>query len=242
MERNPNSLKDRKIVLTGASSGIGKAATLRFSKLGARVLAVGRDEKKLAQLGLDSKKFKGKVFPHICDVTSPEEIEALLEISKKRLGTVDTLINNAGAIFVDQVQDLSMEKFDSVISVCLKAPFLMSKAFMSMLEESKGSIINVSSICAITGFSGSSAYCAAKAGLEGMSRAMVEECRPKGIKVSILRPGATETPLWDSIPGEFDFSKMLAPEKVAESMEFLLLQSSFAWTETLEILPSEGNL
>lgn len=242
MERNLNSLKDRRIVLTGASSGIGKAATLRFSKLGARVLAVGRDEKKLTQLGFDSKNFKGKVFPHICDVTSPEEIEALLEISKKRLGTVDTLINNAGAIFVDQVQDLSIEKFDSVISVCLKAAFLMSKAFMSMLEESKGNIINVSSICAVTGFPGSSAYCAAKAGLEGMSRAMVEECRPKGIKVSILRPGATETPLWDSIPGEFDFSKMLAPEKVAESMEFLLLQSSFAWTETLEILPPEGNL
>ena len=83
MERNLNSLKDRRIVLTGASSGIGKAATLRFSKLGARVLAVGRDEKKLTQLGFESKNFKGKVFPHICDVTSPEEIEALLEISKK---------------------------------------------------------------------------------------------------------------------------------------------------------------
>ena len=242
MERNPNSLKDRSIVLTGASSGIGKAAALRFSKLGAKVLAVGRDEKRLTQLGFESKKFKGKVFPHICDLTCPEEIETLFEISKKRLGTVDTLINNAGAIFVDQIQDLSMEKFDSIISVCLKAPFLLSKAFMPILEKSKGNIINVSSICAVTGFPGSSAYCAAKAGLEGMSRAMVEECRPKGIKVSILRPGATETPLWDSIPGEFDYSKMLAPEKVAESMEFLLLQSSFSWTETLEILPPEGNL
>ena len=242
MERDSSSLADRRILITGASSGIGKAATLRFAKLGARVLAVGRDEKRLTQLGFDSKKFRGKVFPHICDVTNAEEIQGLTAISKKRLGTVDTLINNAGSIFVDEIENLSVEKFDSVISVCLKAPFLLSKAFMPMLEESRGNIINVSSICAITGFSGSSAYCAAKAGLEGMSRAMVEECRPKGIKVSVLRPGATETPLWKSIPGEFDFSKMLSPEKVAESMEFILLQSSFAWTETLEILPPGGNL
>ena len=242
MSNNSNSLADRRSVITGASSGIGKAATLRFVRSGAKVLAVGRDEKKLTQLGFDSKKFKGKVFPHICDVTSSEEIQSLSEIAKKRLDKVDILINNAGAIFVDEIQNLSLEKFDSVISVCLRAPFLLSKAFMPMLEKTKGIIINVSSICAVTGFPGSSAYCAAKAGLEGMSRAMVEECRPKGIKVCVLRPGATETPLWDSIPGEFDFSKMLTPEKVAESMEYLLLQSSFAWTETLEILPPEGNL
>jgi len=233
---------EKRIVLTGASSGIGKAAALRFSKSGAKILAIGRDEERLAALDLESENFQGKISPHVCDVTSPEQIESLVEVTKKSLGTVDALINNAGAIFVDQIQDLSVENFDSVISVCLKAPFLLSKAFMPMLEKSKGSIINVSSVCAVTGFPGSSAYCAAKAGLEGMTRAMVEEFRPKGIKVSVLRPGATETPLWKSIPGEFDFSKMLTPEKVAESMEFLLLQSSFSWTETLEILPPEGNL
>ncbi|MED5579864.1 MAG: SDR family oxidoreductase [Nitrospinota bacterium] len=242
MKRHGNSLMDKRIVLTGASSGIGKAAALRFSKSGAKILAIGRDEERLAALDLESENFQGKISPHVCDVTSPEQIESLVEVTKKSLGTVDTLINNAGAIFVDQIQDLSVENFDSVISVCLKAPFLLSKAFMPMLEKSKGSIINVSSVCAVTGFPGSSAYCAAKAGLEGMTRAMVEEFRPKGIKVSVLRPGATETPLWKSIPGEFDFSKMLTPEKVAESMEFLLLQSSFSWTETLEILPPEGNL
>ena len=83
------------------------------------------------------------------------------------------------------------------------------------------------------------AYCAAKAGLEGMSRALVEELRPKGIRVIILRLGATATSMWESIPGNFDLGKMIPPEVVAESLEYLLIHSRKAWCKTLVLYPPD---
>ncbi len=111
-----------------------------------------------------------------------------------------------------------------------------------LLEGSGGDVINISSIAAVDGFPGAAAYCAAKAGLEGMSRALVEELRPKGIRVTVLRPGATATGMWEAIPGDFDLEKMIPPEVVAESVEFLLVQTRRAWRETLVLCPPGGKV
>ena len=235
-------LGKRRIVLTGASRGIGRASALRLARAGARVLAVSRDPDALARLAFESGGCAGQVFPHACDVTKADEVEALAEAAEKRLECVDALVNNAGAGVFKEMDALSPEEFNATLSVCLTAPFMLTRALCPMLEAAGGEVVNVSSISAVSGFPGASAYCAAKAGLEGLSRALVEELRPRGIRLTIVRPGACATDMWKSIPGEFDFDEMIPPDLVAESIEFLLSQSRRVWTESMVVLPPKGAL
>ncbi|MEE9275468.1 MAG: SDR family oxidoreductase [bacterium] len=241
-------LAGKRIVLTGASRGIGRAVALRLAGAGARVLAAARGEEALAALAREAEPLAGEIFPHPCDVTRPAEVEALTEAARERLGGVDALVNNAGAGVFRPLEDLSPEDFDATLAVCLRAPYLLIRSLCPLLEqgggdeEGGGDIVNISSICAVAGFPGAAAYSAAKAGLEGMTRALVEELRPRGIRIALLRPGATATRMWRDIPGEFDLEKMVPPEMVAESVEFLLSQSRRAWTETLTIYPPGGSV
>ena len=236
------ALAGRRVVLTGASRGIGRAAALRLARGGAQVLAVARDVQALSALALEAKSLAGQVFHHSCDLTDPDEIEALAGIAARRLGGVDALVNNAGGGVFRELEELAPEDFEATLAICLKAPFLLIRALAPMLEASGGEVVNVSSTAAVTGFPGAAAYCAAKAGLEGMSRALAEELRPRGVRLSVLRPGATATGMWKNIPGEYDLEKMIPPELVAESIEFLLTQSRRAWTETMVVLPPEGRI
>ena len=236
----PKNLKKRRIVLTGASRGIGRVSALRLAKAGAKVFAVSRDAEALAKLAFDSKGYVGHIFPHSCDVTKADEVEALREMAEKRLEGVDTLINNAGSGVFKDIENLSVDEFNATVSVCLTAPFMLTRALCPLLAAANGEVINISSISAVSGFPGASAYCAAKAGLEGLSRALVEELRPKGIRLTILRPGACATDMWKSIPGEFDVEAMIPPDLVAEAIEFLLSQSRRAWTESMVVLPPKG--
>ncbi len=238
----PGHLAKKRIVLTGASRGIGRASALRLVKAGAHLLAVSRDADALAKLAFDTKGLTGKVFPHVCDVSNAEEVGGIAEVAAKRLGGVDVLVNNAGAGVFKDLESLSVEEFNATISVCLTAPFMLTRALCPMLEEAAGEVVNVSSISAVSGFPGASAYCAAKAGLEGLSRALVEELRPRGIRLTILRPGACATDMWKSIPGEFDFEEMIPPDLVAESLEFLLSQSRRISTESMVVLPPRGTV
>ncbi len=238
----PGHLRNRRVVLTGASRGIGRASALRLAKAGARVLAVSRDAEALARLAFDSKGCVGRIFPHVCDVTEADEVEALAEMAEKRLSGVDALINNAGAGVFKDVESLSADEFHATLSVCLTAPFLLTRALCPMLGAARGEVINISSIGAVSGFPGASAYCAAKAGLEGLSRALAEELRPRGIRLTVVRPGACATDMWKSIPGEFDMDDMIPPDLVAESIEFLVSQSRRAWTELMVVLPPKGTI
>jgi len=239
---SPKRLAGKRVVLTGASRGIGRAAALRLARAGAQVLAVARDAEALASLAFESKPLPGQVFPHSCDLTSEGEVEALAEVAARRLGGVDALVNNAGAGVFRELEKLAPGDFEATLAICLKAPFLLIRAFLPYLEASGGDVVNISSVCAVTGFPGAAAYCAAKAGLEGMSRALAEELRPRGIRLSVLRPGATATGMWKDIPGEFDTGRMIPPELVAESLEFLLSQSRRVWTETMVVLPPDGRI
>ncbi len=238
----PGRLGKRRVVLTGASRGIGRASALRLAGAGARVLAVSRDADALARLAFDAKGRAGRIFPHSCDVTKTDEVAALAEMAEKRLEGVDALVNNAGAGVFKELESLSVEEFSATVSVCLTAPFMLTRALCPMLEAAKGEVVNVSSISAVSGFPGAAAYCAAKAGLEGLSRALVEELRPRGIRLTIVRPGACATDMWKSIPGEFDFDEMIPPDLVAEAIEFLLAQSRRVWTESMVVLPPKGAL
>lgn len=238
----PGHLGGRRVVLTGASRGIGRASALRLARAGARVLAVSRDADALARLAFDAKGHVGRILPHVCDVTKADEVEALAEMAERRLSGVDALINNAGAGVFKDVESLSVEEFHATLSVCLAAPFMLTRALCPMLGAAGGEVINISSVGAVSGFPGASAYCAAKAGLEGLSRALAEELRPRGIRLSVVRPGACATDMWKSIPGEFEMDDMIPPDLVAESIEFLVSQSRRAWTELMVVLPPKGTV
>ena len=129
----PRNLEKKRIVLTGASRGIGRVSALRLAKAGAKVLAVSRDVDALARLAFDSKGFVGQIFPHSCDVTKADEVEALGEMAEKRLKGVDALINNAGSGVFKDIETLSVDEFNATVSVCLTAPFMLPRALCPML-------------------------------------------------------------------------------------------------------------
>jgi NAD(P)-dependent dehydrogenase (short-subunit alcohol dehydrogenase family) len=240
--KGPGRLRRLRVVLTGASRGIGRATALHLVRGGAHVLAVARESGPLSALAMEAKPLAGRIFPHSCDVGEPESAGPLVEAAEKRLGGVDALVNNAGSAVFGEIGELSPADFDATLAVCLRAPYLLTRALVPLMEAAGGDVINISSLAAVEGFPGSVAYCAAKAGLEGMSRALVEELRPKGIRVTVLRPGATATTMWETIPGEHDREKMIPPEVVAESVEYLLTQSRRAWCETLVLYPPDGKV
>ncbi|MDA0999756.1 MAG: SDR family NAD(P)-dependent oxidoreductase [bacterium] len=235
-------LEGRRIVLTGATGGIGRATALHLASGGARVLAIARGGEALASLSHEAKPLAGEIFPHPCDLTSESAVGAVAAAAGERLGGVDALVNNAGMAGFEALENLTPEAFEATLSVCLKAPYLLIRGLRPQLESSRGDVINISSIGAVIGFPGGAAYCAAKAGLEGMTRALVEELRPAGVRLTILRPGATATGLWRDIPGRFDLEKMVPPVMVAQAVEYLLRQSPRAWTELMTIYPPEGKV
>lgn len=236
------ALKGRRIVLTGATGGIGKATALHLAGAGARVLAIARGREALASLSREAEPLAGEIFSHSCDLTSESAGGAIADAAGERLGGVDALVNNAGVAGFDALEDLTPDGFDATLSVCLKAPYLLIRALKGHLASSRGDVINISSIGAVVGFPGGAAYCAAKAGLEGMTRALVEELRPLGVRLTVLRPGATATGLWREIPGRFDLEKMVPAVMVAQAVEYLLRQSPRAWTELMTLYPPEGQV
>jgi len=194
------NLKDKKILITGATGGIGYSLVKKFYELGSIILATGTNENKLNQLQKEFKNIKIKSFK----LDQHSEIEKFIESCHLELGGIDVLINNAGITLDNLSIRLADDNWKKVIDVNLTSTFLMCKhTIKKMLKNKQGKIINITSIVAHTGNLGQANYAASKAGIVGFSKSLAIEYAKKKININCISPGFIKTEMTDKINEDF---------------------------------------
>jgi 3-oxoacyl-[acyl-carrier protein] reductase len=194
------NLKEKKVLITGATGGIGNSLVKKFYELGSSVLATGTNEDKLGQLKKEFKNIKTKSFK----LDQHSEIEKFIDSCHLELGGIDVLINNAGITSDNLSIRLTDENWKKVIDINLTSTFLMCKqTIKKMLKNKRGKIINITSIVAHTGNIGQANYAASKAGIIGFSKSLAIEYARKKINVNCISPGFIKTEMTDKIDEEF---------------------------------------
>ena len=212
----------RVAIVTGASSGIGRATAQLLAQRGASVVAFARSEEKLKELTASN------IVPIVGDVEEPKAIEKLFRETHTKFGDCDILVNNAGVVIPHRIAKITTEEWDRVFAVNVRAAFLACQhALPSMVAKRSGSIINVSSISGVLGaqkFAGFTSYNASKAALIAFTEALAVEVKDTGVRVNCVSPGSVDTKMWAGVSGGAPAD--MTPEEVAETICFLASQRS----------------
>lgn len=197
-------MKDKTVIITGAASGIGKATAELFARYGANVVISDIQEEAGKATTESIKSAGGKASFLKVDVSSPEEMEALVNFAVNTYGKLDIAINNAGiGGELNPVADMSIEGWQKVIGINLNSLFYgMKYQIQAMLKNGSGSIVNISSILGSVGFAGSAGYTAAKHGIVGLTQAAAIEYSARGIRINAVGPGFIDTPLLNALDTE----------------------------------------
>jgi len=188
-----NELKGKIALVTGASSGIGRATALRFAAAGARLALVGREAESLAAVAHESEAENGEVFIVPADVTNEPEATRAVAVTVERFGGLDVLVNAAGILSSGTVENTTLAAWDAMLDVNLRAVFHLMQLAIPHLEKSAGNIVNVSSVTGLRAFPGVLAYCVSKAGLDQLTRCAALELAGKQIRVNAVNPGVVRT-------------------------------------------------
>ena len=218
MQRS-NSLDGQVALITGAGTGIGAAIANSLSQSGAKIVLSGRT---LERLESASKELLTESICLTCDVQDEAQIQNLIAKTIEHFGKLDILVNNAGTFGPTPFDEIKTSDLDQMLSTNLRAPFLLTQAAWPHLKASKGQIVNVSSVAGTRGFIGSSAYCASKFGLNGLTEVLALEGKQHGIRVFAVCPGAVATPLWERLEGQETLNRMMKPETVADLVLWML--------------------
>ena len=188
-----NEFTSKTLLVTGATSGIGKATALRFAAAGANVAAVGRNETALAELEKEIVAAGAAFLPIQADLVRAESAEACVAKALDRFGGIDVLVNAAGHISNGTVENTSLQAWDAMLDINLRAVFLMMQKALPSLIERRGNVVNVSSVTGLRAFPGVLAYCVSKAGLDQLTRCSALELAAKGVRVNAVNPGVVVT-------------------------------------------------
>ncbi|NGZ09102.1 MAG: SDR family oxidoreductase [Nitrospira sp. LK70] len=215
-------LKGKIAIVTGSSSGIGKAIALRFGQEGAKVVVTARRLPLCEQTVSQIKKQGGEAWPIQTDVADERQVERLIADTMARYGRIDILVNNAGIGGGGRLADTSIEAFDQVMNVNLRGTFLCCRAgFRQMKQQGGGVIINMSSVAGLQAWAGTGTYSASKHGMMALTKSLADEGRPYHIKVSAICPGGVADELVDASPADIEHSEKIDPFDVAEAAIYL---------------------
>lgn len=189
-------LSGKVALITGGGTGIGRACALAFAREGAQVAVAGRRKEPLEGATREIEAAGGKALALSCDVTQTASVAAALSQSQQHFGRLDTIVNNAGAVVVATAEHTSDEDWQKVIAANLTGTFLVSRAALPLLRKAGGgSIVNIGSVLGLVARKERAAYCAAKAGVSGLTRAMAVDHAKDRIRVNCICPTIVETEL-----------------------------------------------
>ena len=235
-------LNNKKVLITGATGGIGNNLVEKFNSFGSKIIATGTNEEKLQKL---QKKFPNLIVEKF-KLDEHDKIEEFIENATNELGgNLDCIVNNAGITQDNLSIRMSLEEWKKVIDINLTSTFLLSKfAIKKMLKNKKGKIINITSVVGHTGNIGQANYAASKSGLIGMSKSLALEYGKKNIKINCVSPGFIKSEMTDKISESFkqileskiSLDRFGNPEDVANAVIFLSSNlSDYITGETIHV-------
>jgi 3-oxoacyl-[acyl-carrier protein] reductase len=222
-------LAEKVAVVTGGSSGIGKAIALRFGEEGAKVVVAARRKGLCEQTAKEIAEKGGEAFVIETDVGVESQVEALFAAALRQYGRLDIAVNNAGIFGGRRIAETRTDAFDEVMNVNLRGTFFCCRAaFKHMKAHGGGVIINMSSVAGVQAWSGTGVYSASKHGVMALTKALAEEGRPFHIKVSAICPGGVADELVDATPEEILRSEKISPFDIAETAVYLSTLGKYA--------------
>mgnify|MGYP005840244391 CR=1 FL=1 len=243
-------LSGKVAIVTGASRGIGRAISLELARRGATVVVNYHTNEAAAQeVVAEIERAGGRALAIRADVSQPEEARRLVDAATETFGQVDILVNNAGVTRDTLLMRMSEEDWDLVLDTNLKGAFNCIKAAArTMVRRRFGRIINITSVAGLSGNVGQANYCAAKAGLIGLTKAVAKELGPRNITVNAVAPGFVETDMTAGLPQDLKdtairmtpLGRAGRPEDIAKAVAFLA--SDEAAFITGQILSVDGGM
>ncbi len=247
-------LEGKSILVTGSSRGIGRAIAIAAGSAGAHVGVTytgssATSEANATEVCAEIEKSGGKALPIALDISNEEQINASVEQMLKKFGQLNGLVNNAGIVIDQLVMRYKIDDFDRLMNVNLRGAFLMSKACLRpLMKAGGGSIVNMSSVVGEMGNAGQVPYCASKAGLIGMTKALAREVGSRQVRVNAIAPGFIVTDMTEALSDEQKAALMKSvalgtlgqPQDIANGTLYLL--SSLSAYITGQVLSINGGL
>jgi short-subunit dehydrogenase len=229
----------KRILITGASRGIGRAIAEKVATPETILLLQGRDRNALKETCRLVEAKGTRTTSLLCELADKLQIEKLLAAIGSE--PVDILINNAGFAIVKPLDAISLDEWNRTLAVNVTAPFLLTQKLSANMKTG-ASIVNILSIAAKTGFANWSSYCMSKFALEGFSQSIREELRSRGIRVLNVYPAATDTDIWKPIEGDWPREKMMSSDEIAEAVAYALSRPSDVAVENISLTKTSGSL
>ncbi|MBS1118463.1 MAG: short-chain dehydrogenase/reductase [Deltaproteobacteria bacterium] len=224
-----------RVVLTGATGGIGTAIARRLARRGVRLALVGSSLEKVTTLARELEA----ASPSLSlagDLALSDTPQRLIREAAQHMGGIDVLINNAGVAHSAAWNDTTVDAFDRCMAINARAPFLLAQAARPYLLESKrAAIVNIASVAAHTGYKNELAYAASKHALLGISKVLATELQPHDVRVHVISTGGVASPMLTNLHPDADLSAFMDPDDVARAVEFVLDSRSNAVIDEIRI-------
>ena len=219
MEIKMNNNGKRVVVITGATSGIGRAVANRFAAASDHVIAIGRKNAELKNVAAETGALGAQAETIALDITNETDLDKLFQQAIARAGRLDVLVNAAGHIASGTIENTSMAAWDAMMNVNLRSVFHLMQLAAPHLIETQGNIVNISSVTGLRSFPGVLAYCVSKAGLDQLTRCAALELASKGVRVNAVNPGVVVTEIHKrGGMSEADYEKFLEHSKTTHPL------------------------